>query len=129
MPGWLKATLLAAALLTMLAFLAEPGVVLVRRRRSANAAPSRTPAPGSAAGAGPAESAADHAAQIIEAAHERLIVTYSVADHTIYLLTPPGEDPRAVLRAARLVVPEPAYQDLAGHLGVPPAWPEGGGAD
>jgi LysM repeat protein len=32
MPRWLKATLLGAALLTGLAFLAEPGVVLARRR-------------------------------------------------------------------------------------------------
>jgi LysM repeat protein len=129
MPRWLEATLLAAALLTILAFLAEPAVVLTRRRRTANAAPARASAAGRAAEPAPAANAADHAAQIIEAAHERLIVTYSVADHTIYLLTPPGEDPRAVLRAARLVVPEPAYQDLAGHLGVPPGWSEGGGAD
>jgi LysM repeat protein len=124
MPGWLKATLLGAALLTMLAFLAEPGVVLARRRRRAASAASRAPAPENENE--PTESIIDKATQIIEASHERLIVTYSIADHTIYLLTPPGEDPRAVLRAARLVVPEPAYQDLAGHLGVPPAWPAGG---
>jgi hypothetical protein len=30
---------------------------------------------------------------------------------------PPGEDPRAVRKAARLVLPEDTYQDLAGHLG------------
>jgi hypothetical protein len=39
------------------------------------------------------------------------------------VLTPPGEDPRAVLRAARLILPEDTYEDLAGHLGVPSAWP------
>jgi hypothetical protein len=38
-------------------------------------------------------------------------------------LAPPGEDPNAVLNAARLVLPEDSYQDLAGHLGVPAAWP------
>jgi hypothetical protein len=62
-------------------------------------------------------------AKIILADHERLIVTYSIRDHTVYVLTPPGEDPRTVLAAARLVVPEDTYQDLAGHLGVPSAWP------
>ncbi|MDX6418042.1 MAG: hypothetical protein QOG28_2662, partial [Trebonia sp.] len=62
-------------------------------------------------------------ARIILAEHERLIVTYSIRDHTVYVLTPPGEDPQAVLSAARLVLPEDTYQDLAGHLGVPSAWP------
>jgi hypothetical protein len=62
-------------------------------------------------------------ARIILAAHERLIVTYSPRDDTVYVLTPPGEDPRAVLRAARLVLPENTYQQLADHLGVPAAWP------
>ena len=70
----------------------------------------------------PAESAAERAALIVQAEHERLVVTYSVRDHTVYLLTPPGEDPRTVLRAARLVVPEHAYQDLAGHLGIQAGW-------
>ncbi|HEX4831011.1 MAG TPA: LysM domain-containing protein [Trebonia sp.] len=62
-------------------------------------------------------------ARIILADHDRLIVTYSLADHTVYVLTPPGEDPLAVLRAARLILPEETYQDLAGHLGVAPNWP------
>lgn len=62
-------------------------------------------------------------ARIILADHERLIVTYSVRDHTVYVLTPPGEDPMVVLAAARLVLPEDTYQDLAGHLGVSSAWP------
>jgi hypothetical protein len=110
MPRWLKVALLAAALLTMLAFVTEPVLVLDRRRRAA----ART-------------SVTEKAARIIEASHERLIVTYSLRDHTIYLLSPPGEDPRTVLRAARLVVPEVAYQDLAGHLGFAPGWPEAGG--
>jgi LysM repeat protein len=69
-----------------------------------------------------ARQAADKA-RIILADHERLIVTYSVRDHIVYVLTPPGEDPMAVLAAARLVLPEDTYKDLAGHLGVPSAWP------
>ena len=28
-----------------------------------------------------------------------------------------------MLRAARLVLPEDTYEDLAGHLGVPSGWP------
>jgi hypothetical protein len=59
------------------------------------------------------------AARIVQADYERLIVTYSVSDDTVYLLTPPGQDPRAVLRAARLVLPEDNYEELAGYLGVP----------
>jgi len=66
--------------------------------------------------------AAGHA-RIIRADHDRLIVTYSQHDDTVYVLTPPGEDPRAVLRAARLILPEDAYQELAGHLGIQPNWP------
>ena len=58
----------------------------------------------------------------MQADHERLIITYSISDYTVYVLTPPGEDPRAVLRAARLVVPEDTYEDLADHLGVPSGW-------
>jgi hypothetical protein len=41
----------------------------------------------------------------------------------VYLLTPPGEDPWSVLRAARVVVPEHTYVELADHLGVPSEWP------
>jgi hypothetical protein len=61
-------------------------------------------------------------ARIVQAGHERLIVTYSVRDDIAYVLTPPGEDPAAVLRAARLVLPDDAYQDLASRLGVPAEW-------
>jgi hypothetical protein len=62
-------------------------------------------------------------ARIILADHERLVVTYCPSDHAVYVLGPPGEDPRDVLSAARLVLPEETYQDLADHLGVPAAWP------
>ena len=41
-------------------------------------------------------------ARIVRAGHERLVVTYSVGDGVACVLTPPGEDPAAVLRAARL---------------------------
>jgi hypothetical protein len=61
-------------------------------------------------------------ARIVQARHKRLVVTYSVRDAVAYVLTPPGEDPEAVLRAARLVLPDDAYEDLASHLGVGTDW-------
>ena len=61
-------------------------------------------------------------AKIVQAGHERLIVIYSVRDGIVCLLTPPGEDPAAVLRAARLVLPDDTYEDLASHLGVSADW-------
>jgi LysM repeat protein len=60
---------------------------------------------------------------IILADHDRVVVTCSNRDDTAYVLRPPGEDPRAVLRAARLVLPEGAYAELAEQLGVPASWP------
>ena len=132
LPRWLQDVLLAAGVLAATAFAAEPAAAFARRRRG-TARPGRTrPAQprapgitGVAGGPGAARGArrAARKAKIILADHERLIVTYSAADHAVYVLTPPGEDPRAVLRAARLVVPEDTYEDLAGHLGVPSAWP------
>jgi hypothetical protein len=61
-------------------------------------------------------------ARIVQAGHERLIVTYSVRDDIAYVLTPPGEDPAVVLRAARLVLPDDTYEDLASYLGVSADW-------
>jgi hypothetical protein len=61
-------------------------------------------------------------ARIVIVGHERLIVSYCPRDHAVYVLAPPGEDPGAVLGAARLVVPQDAYDDLADRLGVPSGW-------
>jgi LysM repeat protein len=113
MPRWLAAMLLAAGLLIGAAFLAEPAMAIGRRA-------SRRPR------AGPeldAQRLAAAKARIVLADNDKLIVTYSRADDTVYVLTPPGENPRTVLRAARLVVPDDTYDQLAGHLGVPPNWP------
>jgi LysM repeat protein len=121
MPRWLEDVLLAAGVLAATAFAAEPAAALARRRRQA---PRHVPATVT----GPARYAANggHAAErtrIILAEHERLIVTYCARDQAVYVLAPPGEDPRTVLSAARLVLPENTYEDLAGHLGIPSAWP------
>jgi hypothetical protein len=135
MPRWLLDVLLAAGVLAATAFVAEPAAALARRRRrrpgpprapSAARGPGRTPGRGVITGPGAAADAARRAtekARIILADHERLIVTYCARDNAVYVLTPPGEDPRTVLKAARLVLPEDTYEDLAGHLGVPSAWP------
>jgi len=60
---------------------------------------------------------------IVLADYDRLVVTCSTRDDTVYVLRPPGEDPRAVLKAARLVLPEEPYEELAEQLGVPASWP------
>jgi hypothetical protein len=71
---------------------------------------------------GPGVARTAGSARIVQAGHERLIVSYSVRDDIVYVLTPPGEDPAAVLRAARLVLPDHTYEDLASHLGVSADW-------
>jgi hypothetical protein len=117
MPRWLEDVLLAAGLLAATAFALELAAALNRRRRAPTApGRKRPPWPGRA-------QCAAARARIILADHERLIVTYSTQDDTVYVLTPPGEDPQAVLRAARLILPENTYEQLAGHLGVSSAWP------
>jgi hypothetical protein len=123
MPSWLKGTLLAAALLTLLAFILKPALLLARRRRwPGGARPGRLAAILSLGQRACEQHAAAKMPRIVQAEHERLIVTYCVSDDTVYLLTPPGEDPRSVLRAARLVLPEDTYEELADHLGMPSAW-------
>jgi LysM repeat protein len=143
MPGWLKTVLLAAGLLIGAAFLAEPVLIVRRRRRTAAASaaaagespgsgtpaagPAQPPGAGTPAvrpaqppGAGPP---AAGEARIVLADYARLVVTHSTADDAVYVLRPPGEDPAAILRAARLVVPEGLYRELAGRLGLPASWP------
>ena len=131
MPQWLKTTLLAAGLVIGAAFLAEP-VLLIRRRRR-QAAPAVTP-PGAArepalvppqgSGQGPGSGGrAAREARVVLADYDRVIVTYSKDDGTVYVLRPAGEDPKAILRAARLVLPEGAYGQLAERLGMPASWP------
>jgi LysM repeat protein len=127
MPRWLEDLLLAAGVLAATAFAAEPAAALARRRKVAGrtgyARPARPARHRAYRGTRDLAKQAAEKAKIILADHERLIVTYSVRDHTVYVLTPPGEDPMVVLSAARLVLPEDTYKDLAGHLGVPSAWP------
>jgi hypothetical protein len=100
--------LVAAGLLIATAFLTEPALAIARRRRAAR----------------PAEADAAEAADahIVLADYERLVVTHSRQDGTVYVLRPPGADPHAILLAARLVLAQDRYEELAGHLGVPAHW-------
>jgi hypothetical protein len=41
----------------------------------------------------------------------------------VYVLRPPGQDPEAILRAARLVLQEGPYGELADQLGLPAGLP------
>ena len=103
LPRWLEIVLVAAGLLIAAAFLTEPVLAIARRRRAARPA------------------AAD--AHIVLADYERLVVTHSRQDGTVYVLRPPDADPQAILLAARLVLGQDCYEALAGHLGVPAHWP------
>ena len=136
MPQWLKLMLLAVGLLILAAFLAEPVLVMRRRRRrsAVRAVPLRTAvaqpctavsgpcAPGFGQGPGhrPPGAGRPH---IILADHDRLVVTRNMRDDTVYVLRPPGEDPKAILRVARLVLPEGPYGELAKQLGMPAIGP------
>jgi LysM repeat protein len=132
MPQWLKTTLLAVGLLIGAAFLGEPVAVIRRRRRQA-ATPAAAPAPVTAAevprqrgdSGRPAAAAGAGPARVVLADYDRLVVTCSERDGTVCVLRPPGEDPGAILRAARLVLPEGPYGELADQLGVPAGWPMG----
>ena len=59
--------------------------------------------------------------RIIVSDHKRLVVTYSELENTVYLFCPPGEDPMTVLGAARLVLHDQSYQELAWRLGMAPS--------
>ena len=133
MPRWLKTTLLAAGLVVGAAFLAEPVLLVLRRRRrraSARAAamaeqarePVLVPSPRDGRQPDPGHPAAAEAG-IVLADYDRVVVTQSLHDGTVYVLRPPGADPRVILRAARLVLPEDLYRELAQQLGMPVSWP------
>jgi LysM repeat protein len=103
LPRWLEIVLVAAGLLIATAFLTEPVLAIARRRRAARPAAAE--------------------ASIVLADYERLVVTHSRQDGTVYVLRPPDADPQAILLAARLVLGQDRYEALAGHLGVPAHWP------
>ena len=121
MPQWLKTVLLAAGLVVGAAFLAEP--VLAVRRRRRRAVQAARPGRASAEARPDSGRLAAEKARIVLADYDRVVVTRCVGDGTVYVLRPPGEAPEAILRAARLVLPEDPYEELASQLGMPPSWP------
>jgi len=135
MPQWLRIMLLAAGLLIGAAFLAELVLVIARRRRqpsAGNAQPDNTQPenaqpenaqPESAMPETVSPSPPRNCRRFVLADYDRLVVTHNQADDTVCVLRPPGEDPRAILRVARLVLPEDPYEELAEQLGVPASWP------
>jgi LysM repeat protein len=122
MPQWLKTMLLAAGLLVGVAFLAEPVVLAIRRRRRRAAQAARPGRAGAGTGPGSGRLAAEKT-RIVLADYDRVVVTRRASDDTVCVLRPPGEAPEAILRAARLVLPEDPYRELAEQLGVPASWP------
>ncbi len=118
MPAWLKALLLAVALLVGLTFLAE--ALMTLRRHATAGAPAARPAGGPERG-GVAPRAARPA--IVLADHDRLVVTCDKQAGRVFVLRPPGEDPRTILRVARVVLPEGPYGELAKQLVVPAVGP------
>ena len=121
MPPWLKTMLVALGLLILAALLTEPVLAALRRRQQA--ALDAEPATAAAAWQmwpGPVTA---QRASIVLADHDRLVVTCNKTDQTVYVLRPPGQDPRAILRVARLVLPEGRYWELARQLGVPAVEP------
>jgi len=132
MPRWLKTMLLVAGLVVGAAFLVEPVLLVFRRRRRQAAAraaavpeqapgPVLVPAPRGGREPDPGRPAAEGG--IVVADYDRVVVTQTLHDGTVYVLRPPGEDPRVILRAARLVLPEGPYRELAVQLGMPASWP------
>ena len=135
MPQWLRIMLLAAGLLIGAAFLAELVLAIARRRcqhvaenaqsenaQSENAQPYNA-MPESAMPETVSPSPPRNCRRFVLADYDRLVVTHNQADDTVCVLRPPGADPRAILRVARLVLPEDPYEELADQLGVPASWP------
>ena len=121
MPQWLRSMLLAAGVVIGLVFLAELMLVARRQRQTRRRAISlATAGPGPQPEHGQPPASPD---RIVLADYHRLVVTCSKPDNTVFVLRPPGEDPKAILAAARLVLPEARYAELASRLGLPASWP------
>ena len=121
MPRWLTTTFAAVALLIGAAFLAELVAAIRRRRQAAVQSARQEPACPPET-----ERTAPGSARIILADYNRVVVTHAGADETVCVLRPPGEDPAAILRVARLVLAEDPYEELARQLGVSADGPTGG---
>jgi hypothetical protein len=135
MPQWLKTLLIVAGLIIAAAFIVEPVLMIRRRRRSAASRPApggsglatngSAPEPAGSSAPEPAGSGppTGQQARIVLIDSDRLVVVRCTQDGTVYVLRPPGSDPAAILRVARLVLPEFRYGELASQFGMPASWP------
>ncbi|MGP7999166.1 MAG: LysM peptidoglycan-binding domain-containing protein [Streptosporangiaceae bacterium] len=118
MPEWLRLVLLAVALFVLGTFLTE-ALMAARLHR-------HPPGRAQLAGTGqqtPSPPPSAKRPSIILADHPRLVVTCDRDAERVFVLRPPGEDPRAILRVARVVLPEGPYGELAKQLGNPAIGP------
>ena len=121
MPQWLKLMLLAAGVIVALVFVLE--LALVTRRQHQLRVRAARPAAASSRQEPAGSPIPANRARIVMADYHRVIVTRSPRDDTIVVLRPRGEDPKTILRVARLVLPEAYYAELASRLGIPASWP------
>ncbi len=131
MPHWLKTLLVAVGLLILAAFLTEPVLAARRRRHQAvnqalppvRAETSQEPSPRPVDQIPGLRPPVTEGTRTVLADYDRLVVTHNKDDGMVYVLRPPGADPGAILRVARLVLPEGPYRELAEQLGMPASWP------
>ncbi len=131
MPHWLKTLLVAVGLLILAAFLTEPVLAARRRRHQAvnqalppvRAETSQEPSPRPVDQIPGLRPPVTEGTRTVLAVYDRLVVTHNKDDGMVYVLRPPGADPGAILRVARLVLPEGPYRELAEQLGMPASWP------
>ncbi len=122
MPPWLRTMLLAVGLLIAAAFLTEAVLAVARRRRRRAAGRAPQPDPVEDGQQSAPRRLCPNRARIILADYDRLVVTCNQRDGVVYVLRPPGQDPKAILQVARLVLPEEPYGELAAQLGVAAGW-------
>jgi len=121
MPQWLKLMLLVAGVIVALVFLVE--LALVARRQHQLRARTSGPAAASSRQEPADVPVPANGARIVLVDYHQVVVTCSMQDDTVFVLRPPGEDPKTILGVARLVLPETSYTELASRLGMPASWP------
>jgi LysM repeat protein len=127
-PSWLVLLLLAVGLLIVAAVATVLVRAAARQRQMARALPRGWAVPAavraSDQGTVPTiEQSSEGSTGIIFIDHDQLIITRNPGDDSICVLRPPDQDPKAILRVARLVLPERRYGELAERLGLPARWP------